>query len=109
MSQEISGHTKGPWKVTNAIIGIDEPVIHPSLVVAPPAGSVDPICSFDWMSNRPVAEQQANARLIAAAPALLAALRELTIAAEASGWDVDADNAPILNAARAAIAKARGQ
>jgi hypothetical protein len=37
---------------------------------------------------------------------LLAALRELTIAAEASGWDVDADNAPILNAARAAIAKA---
>ena len=40
--------------------------------------------------------------------ALLASLRELTIAAEASGWDVDADNAPILNAARAAIAKAKG-
>jgi len=37
---------------------------------------------------------------------LLDALRELTIAAEAAGWDVDAANAPILNAARTALANA---
>jgi len=47
--------------------------------------------------------------LIAAAPDLLDALRELTIAAEAAGWDVDAANAPILNAARAALAKATAE
>jgi hypothetical protein len=40
---------------------------------------------------------------------MLDALRELTIAAEAAGWDIDADNAPILAAARAAIAKATGE
>lgn len=41
-----------------------------------------------------------------AACAMLAALKEITIAAEADGWDVD-DNEPILNAARAAIAAAK--
>jgi hypothetical protein len=40
---------------------------------------------------------------------LLDALRELTIAAEAAGWDVDTANAPILNAARAALAKATSE
>jgi hypothetical protein len=60
------------------------------------------------VGRKPKAEKQANARLIAAAPDLLDALRELTIAAEAAGWDVDADNAPILKAARAALAKATG-
>lgn len=48
----------------------------------------------------------ANARLIAAAPEMLAALRELTIAAEAAGWDTCRYNAPILDAARDAIARA---
>lgn len=43
---------------------------------------------------------------MSAAQELLDALRELTIAAEAAGWDVDANNAPILNAARAALVKA---
>ena len=51
---------------------------------------------------------EANARLIAAAPDLLEALRELTIAAEAAGWDQDRQNLPSLNIARAAISKATG-
>jgi hypothetical protein len=54
-------------------------------------------------------EHTANAALIAAAPDMLEALRELVIAAEAAGWDLDDLNAPILNAARAAIAKAEGR
>jgi hypothetical protein len=33
----------------------------------------------------------------------MSALRELIAAAEAAGWDTDAQNAPILNAARAAL------
>lgn len=37
---------------------------------------------------------------------LYSALRALTEAAEAAGWDVDADNAPILDVARGALADA---
>jgi hypothetical protein len=33
----------------------------------------------------------------------MSALRELIAAAEAAGWDTDAQNAPILNAAREAL------
>ena len=46
-----------------------------------------------------------DAGLIAAAPTMIDALRELVIAAEAAGWDLDDLNAPILHAARAALAK----
>jgi len=48
-----------------------------------------------------------DARLIAAAPDLLAALRDLTVDAEAAGWDAP-EYRDVLNAARAAIAKATG-
>ena len=40
-----------------------------------------------------------------AAANLIDAMREIIIAAEAAGWDVG-DNAPILDAARAALAEA---
>lgn len=56
---------------------------------------------FDWP------EAEANARLIAAAPDMLAALVDMTECAEADGWDVNG-NAEWLNKARAAIAKAKG-
>lgn len=52
---------------------------------------------------------RAEQRVRDAAPDMLSALRELTIAAEGAGWDVDQCNLPILNAARAAIAKAEGK
>lgn len=39
---------------------------------------------------------------------LARALLDITIAAEGAGWDVDKDNAPILNAARDAIAEFMG-
>ena len=43
------------------------------------------------------------------APTMIDALRELVIAAEAAGWDTDVLNAPILDDARAALAKAEGR
>jgi hypothetical protein len=93
----MSQHALGPWKLWQE--GTDIMVIGDgSHIATVPIGS-----RVDEPSDR------ANARLIAAAPELLDALRELTIAAEAAGWDVDAANAPILNAARAAIAKATGE
>lgn len=52
---------------------------------------------------------KANATLIAASPDLLAALEDLVakIPNDVYGWDSDVPN-PIFNAARAAIAKAKG-
>jgi hypothetical protein len=48
-------------------------------------------------------EYQANARLIAAAPELLAALQALLASAEAAGWHKDNSN---MRAARSALSKA---
>ncbi len=91
-------HTAGPWRAAKSGY-----IFGPDVQVANVGDYKDrellPFNKERW---------DADARLIAAAPELLAALRELTIAAEASGWDVDADNAPILNAARDAIARAEG-
>lgn len=50
----------------------------------------------------------ADANLIAVGPAMLAALRELTVCAEAAGWDLGG-NAPFLDAARVVIAQAEGR
>jgi hypothetical protein len=52
------------------------------------------------------AESEANARLIAAAPELLAALKEILVAAEECG--AIGSHGPALKTARAAIAKAQG-
>ncbi len=98
-------HTPGPWSITNTIMGSAETTVWPSAVVAAPYGSVDTVCDFSFMTNKPHGEQQANARLIAAAPELLAALRAMIERAEWHG-DKDADG---LCGARAAVAKAEGR
>ena len=54
------------------------------------------------------AETLANARLIAAAPDLLAALRELVFRAELASGHLGAEGRRACDAARAAIAKACG-
>jgi len=94
----MSKHTEGPWDYVSA-----EHTAGWGVCVGDGNDLI-----LRMVGRKPKAEKQANARLIAAAPDLLDALRELTIAAEAAGWDVDADNAPILKAARAALAKATG-
>jgi hypothetical protein len=91
-------HTPGPWA---------QATLSPSDVVTDADAMI--ATARDGMNGISRDQAIANARLIATAPTMLDALRELTIAAEAAGWDIDADNAPILAAARAAIARATGE
>ena len=105
-------HTPGPWSITNTIMGSVDPVTLPSSVIAPPYGSVDTICVFSFMTKKkPHDEQQANARLIAAAPDLLAALRLLLdgLQTYAPEFLHGLPKADYIRAARAAIAKAEGR
>jgi hypothetical protein len=64
-----------------------------------------------WHGQRtPKAKKNANARLIAAAPDLLAALKELLWAASRTSLETDGDYSNAFTAARVAIAKAtKGQ
>ena len=83
-------HTPGPWTTGRAINTVD-------------IGKFSFICPFGANSADQVAEIKANARLISAAPDLLAAL-------EAMIAKIDADKLPIsCSLARAAIAKAKGE
>ena len=96
-------HTPGPWSLSDSFDRVERRVKHgdnPPLVwgIASGINSAHP----DYM---PRAEQIANARLIAAAPDLLAAL--YSIATDPSAIYSGA-NAHIGDIARAAIAKATG-
>ena len=88
-------HTPGPWLADGASVYEER-------------DDFSVICNF-WSSSLP--EWEANARLIAAAPDLLEALEQLVIEYD----DVElADAEPssltaAFNAARAAIAKAKGK
>jgi hypothetical protein len=64
-----------------------------------------------WHGQRtPKAKKNANARLIAAAPELLAALEELLWSASRTSLETDGDYSNAFTAARAAIDKAtKGQ
>ena len=93
MSTDKASHTKGPW------IAVGHWVEHPD-------DSTPDICNCDpdsmGQEGRSDKEICANARLIAAAPDMLAALRDLErVAGIASSFDD-----PARVAARAAIAKA---
>lgn len=102
----MSGHTPGPWKVEGAKQeGLSVRADHYGVV-----------CNIPGYG---VGAREANARLIAAAPEILQALENLEVAMNTVNyvWDkqpenmwkamqrVDAD----LKAARAAIAKAKGE
>ena len=94
-------HTPGPWATDEA--DHDEP--YQDIKIK--AGKHRTVCTV-WIDDAPVrdfnAEQDANARLIAAAPELLEALKELMVAADR----VSAEPVTWLGKARAAIAKAEG-
>ena len=82
----MSKHTQGPWEILN------------TLEIC--AGNKD-ICEMKgWMN-----EDQANARLIAAAPDLLKALEEISLCSQNSMSSKDECG----RIARAAIAKAKGE
>jgi len=92
-----STHTEGPWYV--------DPNDHPLYVRAPGGGTVAH-CDEAFHIHR----GDANARLIAAAPDLLAACKQMVSEFESIAVTLGADTSknPVLVAARAAIAKAEG-
>lgn len=88
-NDQMSGHTPGPWRVEVAAIIRDIPRAGPDDMVAALIGA-----------------SEADQRLIAAAPDLLAALQNATRFLEANY--TDADMPDILPGCRSAIAKAIG-
>lgn len=111
-----SKHTPGPWTIGGSMIGgrntdadrvsiariLRRPAIHGGLVYHFPDTATDAVQTG--------AEADANARLIAAAPDLLAALEGLVAILNDGGWigDNPEPGSPGY-IARAAIAKARGE
>lgn len=87
-------HTPGPWTTGRAINTVD-------------IGKFSFICPFGANSADQVAEIKANARLISAAPDLLAALEAIVkmISPYSGQGRMDTE----ISAAHAAIAKAKGE
>lgn len=107
-------HTPGPWTI------LHDPSTHAGRIrsrfIGPQAYSDDPskapaIASI-WQDGKGADECNANERLIAAAPDLLAALRDLVdemgLTLHVTGWD-GSTTLRSLGRARAAIAKAEGK
>ena len=88
----MSNHSPAPWKL--------ERRGYTFIVSKPGEGYITrDICRMDG-STMSAFDQEANARLIATSPKLLAALKELLPGAKAMGWDV--------TNAESAIAEAEG-
>lgn len=95
----MSTHTPGPWRVAPSVafrgsLDIDGPVGH---------GHVASTYCL------PTDEECANARLIAAAPDLLAALVRLREWVRHPGRDDSPENEAVIDQAEAAIARAKGE
>jgi hypothetical protein len=117
-----STHTPGPWSVPHFATAKDESDCDCTYVLA--EGYFGAVCSVHIDNGKaicdggndapPVEEAKANARLIAAAPDLLAALQAmlerytaLVNSGDAGNWDPEIEDAVV--DARAAIKKARNQ
>lgn len=105
-------HTPGPWKAEQAN-GCDE-----TAMFVTGNGCTVAACYGDWHDQAPDSEQRANARLIAAAPELLEALKNTTayLAVQLRNVEPGPATAPVrmemeadLRRARAAIAQAEGR
>ena len=107
----MSKHTKGPWDLQKPMFGEQHIYVHSENSVDGKAGSGrQHICVLPYEGKKGGAAYHemfnANARLIAAAPDLLEALRGLRDAFLGTSVEVQAD---AMRAARAAIAKAGGE
>lgn len=91
-------HTPAPWINDGKTISAQVDPAHPSYIA--------PVCFLDgdWLPEIVAA----NARLIAAAPALLAALQGLVGEADLGEIDHDDDTRELIERARAAIELATG-
>ena len=88
-------HTPGPWAVNPVGAVVDS---------FRATGEIVPVCALLWPTDvRSEDETEANARLIAAAPDLLAALKALV---DVIDLHYPRDHFTVLTSARAAIAKA---
>lgn len=94
----MSGYTQGEWLVTGP-----NGYRHQLGIGIYKSAGIDPIAAVYGAGD----EVKANARLVAASPDLLEALRDLA-ACHAEGGYVQPDD-DVLTAARAAIAKATGK
>ena len=90
----MSRHTPGPW---GRIIADGYTVRHPQIY-----SGTGPVANATWLGDGRVDELNANARLISAAPDLLAALEALL------DYENGIQKAKAEQMARAAIAKAGG-
>ena len=102
----MSHHTPGPWEVLEGKPGFGVNRAHLRVIVRQPDSFV-PLYVADCIREGSLDETRANARLIAAAPELLAALRNLLADATALGID-DSPFSGVAIEARNAIAKATG-
>lgn len=89
----MSRHTPGPW---GRIIADGYTVRHPQIY-----SDTGPVANATWLGDGRLDELNANARLIAAAPDLLSVAEMVLATAEMP--------AELIEAARAAIAKAGGE
>lgn len=98
----MSEHTPGPWQVWYG--GLDGDTY---FTIGSKYGDVSGVvCDYAVPSPRPSAEVRANARLIAAAPDLLAACQAALPYVEQMPWPAPER---VVDAVRAAVAKATGQ
>jgi hypothetical protein len=105
----MSAHTPGPWRKETTRTLDDAPISFLRLDWAIRNGSDDngAVIAHIPMQDDLILQSEANARLIAAAPDLLAALRNLLDASERYIFSDECLRER--EAARAAIAKAEGQ
>ncbi len=96
-------HTQGPW-----FTHYEGAVLHVIPCTHPTARTVQ-ICTANGTAHRAKSETEANFRLIAAAPELLAMLEKLVPAPPDLGeLDLGEEDNALLDEARALIAKAKG-
>jgi hypothetical protein len=95
--------TPGPWKVEDGELVAEMPTCGAMCVLGQIYGADDYPCRDDDID----AECKANARLIAAAPDLYAALKDLWDRWGMVDW-TSVHDAALMDAARAAIARAEG-
>ena len=97
-------HTPGPWNVAESYIDmLDDGPGAPETVIRGMDGEAVIAVALDFGSNNPT-WREANARLIAAAPDLLATLNSILVGMEASGGWVGDDG--LFDAGMAAYKKA---
>lgn len=101
---EQAKHTPGPWKILRSRTDVARGV---SITMSDGSGARVAVSDDGW----PNATQDANARLIASAPEMLAALKNicLTYEAERKHNGRAGDPSDSLEDARAAIARAEGR